>query len=195
VRRGHPCGAALAAAYRRRGAEPFALDLAASRALVERARRAARRADAHLRTCLAEEVDLDNAWTLLFLGGRPDPAPAREAFLEGGKRLSRRRFDALARESEGAARRAGLARVFSRSALAGVFEDPDVPRSALEARALAARLAARRRSARSEPLGTAPIVAFGLALRAEVADLRRIHWGIVQGLSPEVIARELVAMS
>jgi hypothetical protein len=195
ARRQHPCAVALAAAYRRRGADPMALDLAASRALVERARRATRSADSRLRAWVAEEVDLENAWTLLLLGGGSGPAAAREAFLEGGARLIEQRFEKLARERDEAQRRAGLAKAFSGSPLARAFDDPTVPSSALEMRVLGERLAAQRRAARVDPLSSAPILAFSLALRAEVADLRRIHWGIVQGLSPDAIERELVAMS
>jgi vacuolar-type H+-ATPase subunit C/Vma6 len=195
ARWGHPCAAALAAAHRRHGVDPFALDVAASRALVERARSASRGADAQMRAWIGEEIDLENAWTLLLLGGSSDPAPAHEAFLPGGAQLGRARFERLAGERDDGERRAGLAKVFLAGALGRVFDDPAVPGSALETRALRARLAALRRAARLAPLGWAPILAFATALRAEVADLRRIHWGIVQAVSPDAIGRELVGMS
>ncbi len=74
-----------------------------------------------------------------------------------------------------------------------MFDDPDVPLALLEARALRARIAAERRAARLDPIGPAPILEFLMRLRAERGDLRRINWGIAEGLPTMSIVGQLVA--
>ena len=81
----------------------------------------------------------------------------------------------------------------ARSHLGRVFEDPDVPLALLEAHAVRVRIATERRAARFDPIGPSPILEFVMRLRAERADLRRINWGIAEGLPTESIVGQLVA--
>jgi vacuolar-type H+-ATPase subunit C/Vma6 len=93
---------------------------------------------------------------------------------------------------EPAMRRKRLAEAFTGSALAPVFADAEHDLAGLERRALAARIAAERRLARREPLGAAPILEYALRLRAELGDLRHLHWGLAQGAAPERLLAELL---
>jgi hypothetical protein len=46
--------------------------------------------------------------------------------------------------------------------------------------------------ARRDPLGSAPLLAFALALRAQTVDLQRVIWGVALGAPAALVARELV---
>jgi hypothetical protein len=134
---------------------------------------------------VADAIDLENAWGAV-VGGV-------ESFVEGGARLSRAQHAEIAGETSEDSRRRHLARVFRGTTLSVVFDDPLVPLPALEVRATAARIAAERRAARVDPIGAAPILEFVMRLRAERADLRRINWGIAQGLPSDTIVGGMVA--
>ena len=106
--------------------------------------------------------------------------------------LSCEQHAAIAGESDGRMRRRQLARVFARSSMSAVFDDPETPLAALETRAVRARITAERRAARLDPIGPSPILECVMRLRAERADLRRINWGIAQGMPTEAIVGQLV---
>lgn len=180
-----PYAPALADALRRHGDDPRALELALDTTWTTRARAATARGPAPLRRWLEDEIDLRNAWTALFASG-PD-AP----FIEGGRSLPMSLQRSLAAAPEAPARRRLLARAFRETPLAGVFDDPDLPVSGLEARAQRARIAAARHAARLDPIGAAPILEVVLRLRAERADLRCIGWGVASGLGVDAIVSRL----
>jgi hypothetical protein len=175
----------IARALREQGEDLIALELALDRAFTSRARRGAARLGGRLLAWVADAIDLENAWGAV-VGGV-------ESFVEGGARLSRAQHAEIAGETSEDSRRRHLARVFRGTTLSVVFDDPLVPLPALEVRATAARIAAERRAARVDPIGAAPILEFVMRLRAERADLRRINWGIAQGLPSDTIVGGMVA--
>jgi hypothetical protein len=183
ARGGSPYAEVLENARRTRGETLTALESALDRAFAQRARRAARRLGGRLLAWVSDGIDLENAWDALVDGGGD--------FVEGGRRLTRERQAAISREATEPARRRELANVFSRSPFAPVFGDRDVPLAALEGWATRVRIAEERRAARVEPLGAAPILEVVMLLRAERSDLRRINWGVDQGLPTEAIAHQL----
>jgi vacuolar-type H+-ATPase subunit C/Vma6 len=179
-----PYAEPLRAALRSRGEDLLALEMALDRAFAGRALRAAERLGGHLLSWVMDGIDLENAWGAAV--GQVD------GFVDGGLRLSRERHATIVGESNGRMRRRQLARVFARSALSTVFDDPEVPLAALETRAVRARITAERRAARVDPIGPSPVLEFVMRLRAERADLRRINWGIAQGVPTEAIVGQLV---
>jgi vacuolar-type H+-ATPase subunit C/Vma6 len=184
TRSGNAYGPPLARALETSGPDLLALETALDRTFALRARRGASRASAHLRAWVADGIDLENAWHAL-LGGT-------DSFVEGGRVLTRAIHDTVLEEPDESARRRRLAEAFAGESLAQVFADATTSVASLEGRALAARIAAERRAARREPIGAAPILEFVLRLRAELADLRRIHWGIAQGVAHDTLLGELV---
>jgi vacuolar-type H+-ATPase subunit C/Vma6 len=174
----------LHAALRAHGEDLLSLETTLDRAFARRARRAAARFGGRLLAWVTDGVDLENAWSAVV--------EQTEGFVDGGLRLSRERHASIAGEPDAELRRRELAHVFARSALASVFDDPDAPLASLEARAVRARIAAERLAARTDPIGPSPILEFVMRLWAERADLRRINWGIAQGLPMEAIVGQLV---
>jgi vacuolar-type H+-ATPase subunit C/Vma6 len=193
-RTGNPFGEGLRRALRQYGPNLFFLEVALNRSFAQRSRRVARRAGPEMRAWVAQEIDLENAWTaLLGVGsGAAGEARAAQAFLDEGSALSRREYDAVVREESGEERYRALGRLFSRTKLARVFAQPMPAFSTLEARAQATRLGEQRRAARVDPLGPAPLLVFVLALRAEIGNLRRIAWGITLGAPSSALLAELV---
>jgi hypothetical protein len=175
----------IARALAEHGQDAPALERALDRAFSSRACRAAARLGGRLRAWVADAIDLENAWDALVGGGL--------AFVEGGAQLSPQQHAQIAAEASERGRRRRLSRVFAGTSLSKVFEDPEVPLPALEGRAMAARIADERRAARLDPIGAAPILEFVMRLRAERADLRRINWGIAQGLPSDAIVGGMVA--
>jgi hypothetical protein len=180
-----PWAGPLGRAFREHGDEAGRLEFALDREFARRARAAALRVGGRLFDWVTDGIDLENAWDALLAG--------RGGFIDGGARLSRDRYEAIAREPSEAARRRRLADAFARTPLALAFTDREIPVAGLEARAMAARIAAERRAARRDPAGLPPILEWVMRLRGERADLRRINWGIAQGVPAAVIVEQLVA--
>jgi hypothetical protein len=173
-----PWAPPLAATLRKREADPLALEGALDATWAARARRGARRGGSALVAWVAEEIDLENAWSLLLgVGGE----------LEGGRRLPRELRDLILREPEPSARREQLARAFAGSAPGDVLADPEVALHALERRVRHARERACTRAARLDPLGPLALLEILLRLREETARLRRIGLAVAQGV-PEPAA-------
>lgn len=180
-----PYAAPLARAVRAHDGDPTAVESALDRCWASRAVAASRQGDDALRGWVEDEIDLHNAWDAL-VGGT-------DAFLDGGRRLPRARYESVAGGRDEPARRRALAESFRKGGLAGVFDDPVVGLEKLEARARAARIASARRQVRRDPLGAAPVLEVVQRLWAERADLRCIGFGVAAGLSPETIVDRLVA--
>jgi vacuolar-type H+-ATPase subunit C/Vma6 len=179
-----PYAEPLRAVLRSQGEDLLALEMALDRAFAGRARRAAERLGGRLLSWIMDGIDLENAW-----GAAVGQA---EGFVDGGLRLSCERHAAIAGDPDGRMRRRQLARIFARSSMSTVFDDPEAPLAALETRAVRARITAERRAARLDPIGPSPVLEFVMRLRAERADLRRINWGIAQGVPTEAIVGQLV---
>ncbi|MFO0584394.1 MAG: V-type ATPase subunit [Anaeromyxobacter sp.] len=160
---GEVAAAALAALREEPASHPslVAVELAADRAALARARAAARGRgeDARvLATHLADRVDARNGATLLLLGDNPGPAGA---LLDGGRRLGGELLVLLA-HAPLAERRAALAARLGVPAAS--LSSPALADLALERAALAPLL----REARARPLSLAVPLAYLALRRAEV---------------------------
>jgi V/A-type H+-transporting ATPase subunit C len=157
------------------------VEIAADRAALAQGRAACRgrgEDGAVLARHLADLSDVRNAETLLALAGAP---PARDPFVEGGRRLSLAALRALAAVGDGAAVRAGVATALHlpEAALArgGHAE------GALERAALAPLL----REARLRPLSIAVPLAWLFARRAEVRRIALLLRGAALGLAADEV--------
>lgn len=181
ARIGSPYAAPLATALRRNGGDLRRLETALDTTWTSRARCTAARAPKPIGSWVGDEIDLQNAWSALTGDARAD------FFIDGGRRLPRALLESISAERDAPTRRRRLARALRESALAGVFDDPDLDFAALEARARGARIASARRAARIDPIGAAPILEVILRLWSERADLRRIGWGVASGMSVDMM--------
>jgi vacuolar-type H+-ATPase subunit C/Vma6 len=170
----HPYGPALLAAASPGETDLLRLELALNRSFAERLTRLA--GAGPLAAFVRETLDVENACAALVLAGQPQDVVPRDAFVRGGARVGIRDFEEAvsAGSVEAAARR--LARAFGSSPLASAFARAGSDPASIEESVLRLRLAAVRREARRHPLGPAPLLAFALALQAQVMDLRRIIW-------------------
>lgn len=139
-------------------------------------------------------IDLENACAALVIVANPTDAPAKRAFVDGGRLLPLPLFlQAVAAGEAGVAAR--LAAVFRPAGLAMAFQrwsgsaDP----GAIEQRLLHYRIMALRAEARRDPAGPAAVLEFALRLRAEMLDLRRLIWGVTLGAPRADIAAGLVS--
>lgn len=184
---GHPFGAALLAPSRAPKPDLFRLELLVNKVYAERAVAAARansRKDGARRDMLAfvrQVIDRENAWTAVQLAGQRAGAPAQELFVGGGDRLTPETYLQAASADTRARAVAILAKAFTGTPYARVFERS--PES-LEDAALAAELRHTTDAARRSPLGIAPVIAFFTRLRAEVRDLRLIIWRLTAHAPP-----------
>jgi vacuolar-type H+-ATPase subunit C/Vma6 len=139
-----------------------------------------------------DTIDLENATVALMLAGGEADLPGKRAFVEGGRRLTRDAFlEAIAAGDSAAAGRC-LAKAFRPTPLAAVFERgaeaPDV-----EEQLLRSRIAMLREAERRDPAGPASVLGFGLRVRAEVFDVRRVIWGVMLGAPRGSLAGAAVA--
>lgn len=136
-----------------------------------------------------DTIDLENGLAAIVVAGQGREAAPDEAFLAGGRALTRAAFRraAAAADAPGAARRVAetMGAPFRRFA-----DDP----GAIEAAVLRQRIRALTRAARLEPLGPAPLLAYVLRLRGEVLDLRRLIWGTALGAPEAALMLELVTV-
>ena len=157
------------------------VEIAADRAALARARAACRgrgEDGAVLLRHLSDLADVQNAETLLALAGAP---PARDPFVEGGRRLSPEALRSLAAAGDAAAVRAGIAsalRVPEPALAHGGHAE-----GALERAALAPLL----REARLRPLSIAVPLAWLFARRAEVRRISLLLRGAALGLAPDEV--------
>jgi vacuolar-type H+-ATPase subunit C/Vma6 len=124
-------------------------------------------------------IDLENACAALVLAAGPrTDAPAKQAFVEGGRLLSLAAFlEAVSAGEAGAGRQ--LAVIFRPAGLGAAFERWAGDPAAIEHRLLRYRIARLRGAERRDPAGPAAVLGFAVRVRAEVLDLRRLIWGIV----------------
>ena len=175
---GHPLASALQGAPKRGPLDLLALEAALTRAFAARALAAARRGDAVLRAYLAGLLDMENALAALALTAAPSELEPKAVLVGGGSvPLSALEKVARARPSVPALRAAEEA--FRGTLFAAAFSD-------LEPSRLAERLASLlhahvHRLARTDPLGSAPVLDYVLRLRAEVQRFQRVAWGLALG--------------
>lgn len=188
----HPFGSALVQAARSAEPDLFALEQALGRAAATRLAAVGRRAGGLLNVYVRETIDLDNALAAVALAGTPEDVKLRDAFLTGGRLISFERFAAAIDSADASAAAARLADAFGRGPLGRAWRAEVANPSALADAALRGRTRALRALAREDPLGPAPLLAFGLALRAQTVDLHRIIWGVALGVPPPFVRRDLV---
>lgn len=179
----HPFGSALFTATRDGQPDLTRIELVLHRAYAEQARRGAKRGGSLLVEYVTETIDLLNAEAALMLASGDQEIPLEEAYLEGGRVLTR---DIFRRTAAAASPREAwqvLQPVFRKSTLAAGFAAAELPGS-FEAGVLAARVAFWHRKARVAPVGAAPVIEYLLRLRAQVLQLRTLVWGAALGMPP-----------
>jgi vacuolar-type H+-ATPase subunit C/Vma6 len=176
------------------GAQPelFALEAALLRGLAERAGAAARAGDAVLRDYVAERVDLGNVQNALLLGRAPPEVESASCFVQGGRWLSRDAFLAVAQTTSRPVALERVREALEDSPLADVFPMAADDSARVERQFLAQMLERLRPLARSQPLGSAPILRFLLALEAQSRDVRTLAWGVTLGAPPSLRRADLV---
>lgn len=188
----HPQAALLSDLATR--AQPVLLDLerALVRGFAERSVAAARAGDRNLREVARSRIDVCNAQMALAFAAGPRDAPPGTLFTDGGRSLSRAAFlDACAATSPvDAADR--LRRALPGTTLLEVLRTAGIDPVRLETVALQHAMTAQRRTARLDPLGSAPLVSFLLHLQAQSADLRRLAWGASLGAPADAVRAGLV---
>jgi vacuolar-type H+-ATPase subunit C/Vma6 len=163
------------------------------RQFARRALEAARRGDRALRAHVRDTVDLENIWAALLLAGDGGDVEPAECFIPGGDRVTPAVFEDAATAPDRALAGHRLARAFGARPIGrALFRTAGRP-SELEGELLAAQVKERRAAARLDPLSSAPLLAYALALRAETRMLEQLVWGVALGLPAAALAAELVS--
>ncbi len=170
----------------------FQLEQALLRGYAARALASARLGDDNLRAYVAARLDLGNAQAALLLAGGPRDVDAAGCFVEGGRWLPREAFVAAATAETRARAAEALARSLAATPLAPVFKEKPEDPARVECTALAWALQAQRAAARLDPLCSATLLRFLLALEAQSADLLRLAWGASLGAPASYVRKGLV---
>ena len=174
----HPLAPALQGAPQRGPPDLLVLEAALTRAFAAGALAAARRADAALRTYLAGLVDMENVLAALALTLAPSEL-APDAVLVAGGNVPLAMLERVARAHAGLPALRAAEEAFRDTLFAASFTE-------LEPSRLAERLAGKLRAqvhrlARTDPLGSGPVLDYVLGLRAEVQRFQRLAWGLSLG--------------
>jgi vacuolar-type H+-ATPase subunit C/Vma6 len=189
----HPYAVPLAPAIGTTQPDLFALELALARAFADRAVRAARRAgDAGLLRFARETIDLENALSAVVLTMEGKDVVPKDVFLAGGDRVSIVAFEEAIALGEPGAAGAQLAVALGDPPIATALRQAARDPASLEDDLLRARLHVLARRVRQAPLGALPVLWFGLRLRAQVVDLRRIVWAVTLGAPRGAMVEGLV---
>lgn len=178
VAAGHPSGPPLLAAAANQEPDLFAVELAIARAFADRAIRGGRRGGKFLREYVGDLIDAANCRTALLLARRAGGEPPGPAFIPGGRRLTRERFEraASAGDSVSAARVLGEA-LGGGAGAALLLRHADSP-AALEAALEEHQTERLMRAARLDPLGPAPLLLYLRRLRAQTVALGELVWSL-----------------
>jgi vacuolar-type H+-ATPase subunit C/Vma6 len=167
------------------------LEVGLGRRFARRAHEAARRGDRVLRTHVRDVVDLENACAALLLAGDGGDVEPLECFIPGGNRITPAVFEAAATAPDRAEAGRRLARALGSRPTGRALVRAATRLPELDDELLAAQLAERRTAARVDPLSSAPLLAYALALRAETRMLGRLVWGVALGMPASALAAEL----
>jgi vacuolar-type H+-ATPase subunit C/Vma6 len=167
------------------------LEVGLGRQFARRAHEAARRGDRVLRTQVRDAVDLENACAALLLAGDGDDVDPLECFIAGGNRITPAVFEAAATAPDRAEASRRLARALGSRPIGRALVRAAARLPELDDELLAAQLAERRTAARLDPLSSAPLLAYALALRAETRMLGRLVWGVALGVPAPALAADL----
>jgi vacuolar-type H+-ATPase subunit C/Vma6 len=171
------------------------LDLALDRTFAARALSAAQRMGGDLSAYVRETVDLTNALTALVLAVAGRDVVPKDAFLQGGERISIAVFEEAAALGEPGAAGMRLSRALAPAAVAEPFRHLATDLAGLEDQLLRARIHSVTWQTRRSPLGPAPVLWFALRLRAQVVDLQRIIWSAALGVPRAAVSAALVTAS
>ncbi len=161
----------------------FRLECGLGRRFGERASSAARKGDAGLREYVATTVDLENLNAALIAAEDPSVHPD-SLFIRGGARLLVRAFAEVVGAGSRVRALAMLARHFRGTPFHPVLNRQDGEIAGLPEHLERVLLSTLSRQARREPLTSAPVLAYALAVRSEVSVLQRIVWGAAMGAPP-----------
>lgn len=167
------------------------IEMRLSRQFAQRARDAARAGDRALHAHVGDAVDLENAWAALLLAGDGGDVDPSECFIPGGDRITPAVFERVATAPERAEASRRLARAFGSRPMGRALARAADRLPELDDELLAAQLDERRAAARLDPLSSAPLLAYALALRAESRMLGRLVWGVALGMPAPVLAADL----
>jgi vacuolar-type H+-ATPase subunit C/Vma6 len=167
------------------------LEVRLGRQFARRANETARRGDHVLRAHVSETVDLENTWAALLLAGDGGDVDPSECFIPGGDRITPAVFENAATAPERAEASRRLARAFGSRPIGRALLRAAARLPELDDELLAAQLDQRRAAARLDPLSSAPLLAYALALRAETRMLGRLVWGVALGIPAPVLAADL----
>ena len=188
----HPAAGCLLPLVARAQPELFPLEVALLRDVAERTSAAARSGDAILQEFVRERLDVGNTQNAMLLAGGPRDVDPRDAFVEGGRWLSRAAFVEAAGSASRPACLARLTTAFAESPLAPTLpvagDDVTFPERAF----LATTMLRLARAARLQPLSTAPLLRVLLRLEAQSRDVRALAWGATLGTPPAMRRQELV---
>lgn len=187
----HPDAARLLPLLEVAQADLFAVERALLVGFAERAIRLTARSDEVLREFVRMMLDVCNAQNALLMAGEPRDLDPADGFVPGG-RLSATMFVSAA--AAGTPERALriLAAAFDGSPLERML--PVVPSDVahLDRSFLTVVLQRLARTARREPLSTAPVLRVLLLIEAQSRDLRALAWGAVLGAPPHLRKQQLV---
>lgn len=170
----------------------FELELTLLRGYAARSVRAAAGGDHNLRAHVEGRLDACNAALALELAaGARDVEPA-SCFVEGGRDLARAAFVRAATASSRTEASARLLLAARRTALAAVLREARGDAARLERASLVHALAAQRRAARLDPLGSGLLLGYLLREEAQASDLRRLLWGAALSVPASIVVPELV---
>lgn len=189
---GHPFGPAALGAASVEHPDLFRFEVEIDRVFAARAAAGARRGGPVLRAFVADTIDYANVRAALVLAAGESEQPAGAAFLPGGRRFARERFLEAAAAGPDAASK--LATALAPDEVSAVVRRTAGDAGALERELLALRIRRLRDLARTDPLGSAPLLAYFLRLRAEQENLRLLLWGAALG-APGPLRRDRLVPS
>lgn len=166
------------------------LEVGLGREFARRAIQAARPGDRVLHHHVRDAVDLENTWAALLLAGDGGDVEPSQCFLSGGDRITPMIFEDAATAPDRAEACRRLARAFGPRPLGRALIRASTRLPELDDELLAAQLTERRAAARLDPLSSAALLAYALALRSETRMLARLVWGVALGLPATALAAE-----
>lgn len=182
----HPFGSALADEARRQRPDLLQMEMTLVRTFAARANDAARASDAAMHRFVERIIDLENLRAALVIAEHPTDIEPGAVFVAGGRivAVDDLRFAGSSRSRPDVAAR--LAPRVAGTPLAAALVADGRP---ADDGVLDALVAEFRRLALREPLGTAPVILFVLAQRAELRALVRILWSVSLGMPRSAIER------
>lgn len=170
----------------------FAVERALLFGFAERATRAAAGADETAREFVSRLIDLGNTQNALLMAGGPRDIDPADTFVAGGRWLSLQAFVSAVSADSPQRALTMLAKVFSRSPLAGLLPATAGDIAHLDHAFLASALQQLAHAARVNPLSTASLLRVLLLIEAQSRDLRALSWGAALATPVSIRKQQLV---